>query len=132
MNASSGVNTKGIQKGSDPFVFIHNGYLAVKFQGAQRDGRTRIRQPALQQEIEPLHAARAEESRCAVETVLSGAQHRETGALWGNVVTDTQPRVVSFRGREFALHGGKETAEKPNGKNKMARGNRAIFNIQCK
>jgi transposase len=43
-------------------------------------GRTGVRQPAAQQTAGPIHATRAKESRHAVEAVLPGAQHRETGA----------------------------------------------------
>ncbi len=42
---------------------------------------TGVRQPAPQQTVEPVHAQGPHESRCAMEAVLPGAQHREAGAL---------------------------------------------------
>ena len=35
-----------------------------------------------QQAVEPLPAQESAQGRCAVETLLSGAQHREAGASW--------------------------------------------------
>jgi ribonuclease HI len=47
---------------------------------ALRHGGAGVRQPAIQQGAHPLHPTRKDQSRRAVEALLSGAQHREAGA----------------------------------------------------
>ncbi len=82
------------------------------------------RQPAGEQAAEPLHVAWPQESRYAVEALLPGAQHRETGAPRLRAVGGcTRRRSSRARDRSQAKVGRGGTADRKLrvAKTKMAR-----------
>ena len=74
------------EKSAEAVVAARTGRRAGEREGGSTvrathgDGGAGVRQPAPQQGIELIHAARAEEGGHTVAPVLLGAQHREAGA----------------------------------------------------